>query len=106
MDAPMQPTSEPPIVGMARSAAELVYMLRRSEQDIVNLMAEIHERHQSLRSIIQNLGLEERANFEAELPGLVHRFIELHNQYTADQQKATMTTEMSECRLVMDTPQA
>lgn len=85
---PTNPTSEPPIVGMSRSAAELVFWLRQSEREIVHLMTEISERHQSLLSIISNLGIEERTAFEAELPSLVHRVLELHDVYMNDQQKA------------------
>lgn len=73
---------------MSRSAAELVFWLRQSEREIVHLMTEISERHQSLLSIISNLGIEERTAFEAELPSLVHRVLELHDVYMNDQQKA------------------
>lgn len=103
---PTNPTSEPPIVGMSRSAAELVFWLRQSEREIVHLMTEISERHQSLLSIINNLGIEERTAFEAELPGLVHRVLELHDVYMSDQQKVTMAQSASGVRMVVDRPQA
>lgn len=103
---PMQPTGEPSIVSMSRSAGELVFALRRRDDELRAFCADVSDERSRLRQIIANLSSEEHVAFEAEIPQFLIGTLDHYEELMSPKAVASPAAAGGAGRLVRDVPQA